>query len=86
MPVSTVYCYIMLGNYHCLCQRNFARSLLRNIYPDIPLPLMQVMRRAKLRYSVLSLSIHHNGGLEKVQRETLSLIDNFSTTILTSTG
>ena len=37
---------------YAISYRNFASGLHHYIHPDIPLPLMQVMRRAKLRYSM----------------------------------
>ena len=74
----------MLGNYHCLCQRNFVLSFATFIQ-IYRYQLMQVLRHAKLRYSVqcrtvlrclsayTTMEVMFAAGLEKVQRETLSL-------------
>ena len=42
----------LLGNYHWLCQRNFASGLLRYIIQIYHYQLMQVMRRAPLFHAV----------------------------------
>ena len=60
--------------------------------------LMELMRCAEVRYSMPCRAVLHRlsayttmevtsmPGLEKVQQQTLSLLDNVSTTILTSIG